>query len=522
MENDATIKETLQQIASECEESGASEWQALKVVQALAQFDGNEQQLRRKAGEILAGLNPEAAKVFLSFEKLKVYTSREKLEPFDRGNIIKSLLKETGVSRHVAEKIGGEVEDKIKDLNIAYLNTQLIREMVNVRLLEYGHESIHNEYARIGIPIFEVRKKLDAGHFDNPEILREYNWLAVIPAKARQMHFEGTIHVFAPEDFSTKLFASAKFLEGGKDSLVLEASKLDMILSEPLLPRAFNFSIAGTGSKSRKKSQEECGAVDRLFRLSGRKRQAELCLFNDFEWRELSSKKKHGIMLANELLSSQLESFEVYVSVDSKYQLKLLDKDAGKYSVIVANNSRERILKFGFGALACDGGTVLQLVGVNMQRIAEASGFKESAFRSMILEVVEECEKLCERKREALATRAYIPEKLLKESCSAVAFAGLASACSGINPAEPEKCATEVIETFQNARFSALELGAEESKNIFGIPGEATRTQGMLTKAPAKTRRSYGFAYAAETAREAETLLTDVPCVKYSLSKHTL
>ena len=112
------VKETIQKIASECQESGATKWEAMKILKELEQYPGTEQQKRKKALEILEEINPEAAKTFASFERLRVFTSREKREAFDRGNIIKSLLKETSVSRAVAEKIGGEVEDKIKDLKI--------------------------------------------------------------------------------------------------------------------------------------------------------------------------------------------------------------------------------------------------------------------------------------------------------------------------------------------------------------------------------------------------------------------
>src|SRR3989344_4688653 len=109
METDRPIKEVLQRIAFECQESGATKWQVLKIIKELEEFEGTEQQLR---------------------------------------------------------KIGSEVEGKIKDLKIEYLNTHIIREMVNVKLLEYGHEPVHSQYARIGMPVYEVKKNLDTRGFD--------------------------------------------------------------------------------------------------------------------------------------------------------------------------------------------------------------------------------------------------------------------------------------------------------------------------------------------------------------------
>ena len=173
MNSNKPIKESLQIIAFECYESGASKWQVMKVLKEIENFQGTKKQLNTKVTEILAELNPEAAKTFSSFEKLKVFTSAEKRQAFDRGNIIKSLLKETKISRAIAKTIGSEVEDKIKDLQLDYLNTSLIREMVNVKLLDYGHEPVHGEYARLGLPVFEVKKKLEQNIFENKEILRE-------------------------------------------------------------------------------------------------------------------------------------------------------------------------------------------------------------------------------------------------------------------------------------------------------------------------------------------------------------
>src|SRR3989344_6339276 len=91
MEETKPTREVLLQIAFECQESGATKWQVMKIIKELEGEEGSDSHLKRKAAEILEKLNPEAAKTFLSFEKLKVYTSAEKREPFDRGNIIRSL-----------------------------------------------------------------------------------------------------------------------------------------------------------------------------------------------------------------------------------------------------------------------------------------------------------------------------------------------------------------------------------------------------------------------------------------------
>ena len=59
-----TIKETIQKLILECQESGASKWEVMKVLKELETFSGTEQQLRKKAAETLEKLNPDAAKTF--------------------------------------------------------------------------------------------------------------------------------------------------------------------------------------------------------------------------------------------------------------------------------------------------------------------------------------------------------------------------------------------------------------------------------------------------------------------------
>ncbi len=161
--NEKPVNEKIQRIALECAEAGASKWETAKIIKALQETEQSERKLRKKALEELVALNPEAAKVMDSFTKMQVFTSHEWLEAFDRGNIIKSLLNETNIPRTVAERIGSEVEDKLKDLKVNYLNTAIIREMVNVKLLEYGHESIHSQYTRLGLPVFEAKKRMQEG-----------------------------------------------------------------------------------------------------------------------------------------------------------------------------------------------------------------------------------------------------------------------------------------------------------------------------------------------------------------------
>ncbi len=514
MESGKPIREVLQQIAFECSQSGATKWQALKVIKELEGFEGAEQQLKKKAAEALEKLNPEAAKTLLSFEKLRVYTSAEKLEPFDRGNIIKSLLKETGISRHVAEKIGSEVEGKIKDLKIEYLNAQLIREMVNVKLLEYGHEPTHSEYARIGMPVFEVKKKLSEGIFENPEILAEYNWLSAIPRKARDLHFESFIHIFHPEDFSTKVGATSGFFAASAEETALGAKELDALSSCPSTIKALNFGLAAGGKIPKKKMQEEAERLGKIFSITGKKRFAEVALFSDFEWQGLSQKKNLAVQLGNALLKSKNAGLGFCACVDSKYQLKLLDKKSLPERLLIANNSRGKATQYDFGLVLGAHSCMVQNAGINLPKMAQASGQDEAAFFETLKDALNAINSAAEAKTQILGTKNYFPKSMLEEPAKAVCLAGLLGASSMLGLGSEGKIAEKIISAVQKEGFSLLEMRDEKILRKFGIIEDRWEAQKMLLGISSKQRKNYAFAYLASTMKEAENLLAECPLIE--------
>ena len=508
-----TVKETIQKLILECQESGASKWEVLKVLKELEDFTGTEQQLRKKAAETLEKLNPDAAKTFRSFEKLKVFTSKEKREAFDRGNIIKSLLKETNISRGVAEKIGSEVEDEIKDLKIDYLNTHLIREMVNVKLLGYGHEPVHTQYARLGMPVFEVEKSLEENKYNNPEILREYNWLKVINKKAREMHFDSLIHVYAPEDFSTKIFCFSDFLDGTKEEIAVNASAIDKQSTIPLTLRAMNFSVSNSTSlKSKKKIKEEIKAIDLIFSLT-KKRTVELALFNDFEWQGFSGHKKKATQIANSLLAEKTNSFSPIVAIDTKYKLKLLEKKNIR-GVTLGNNSKERSTHFNFGVLTGNTNGLLQLTGVNLEKAFIKAAENEHVFYEKLEKISKIIDALAEEKKELLKKRSYINKNILDEISTGVNLAGLFSVSSQLKENNPNKAAENIISFFQKKKFITIQMGEKDSLEKFGVSEDFEKIQEMLLQINTRQRKSYGFKYNVSSIKEAEELLNDVPSVK--------
>ena len=211
------IEEKIQIIAKEIMEANASPWTITKIVKELSEMNTtSEKKLREKSQKLLEELDPQAAIIYNKFNQMKVYTSNEKILPFNRGHIIKSLLKETNLPRNIAEKITLEVENQIKDAKIETLNTTLIRELVNSKLISYNYEEVRNNYARLGEAAHDIRKKLEEKPYFG-EGVREYNTALVLPKKARKLHCEGTIHIEDTMGYSSRVFSHTHIFEKFED-----------------------------------------------------------------------------------------------------------------------------------------------------------------------------------------------------------------------------------------------------------------------------------------------------------------
>lgn len=82
-------------------------------------------------------------------------------QPFEPNKILESLLKETSLTIDQAELITRASTQFIISTNIKFLSGPLIREIVNVQLLQYGFEKARLEYTRIGKPRYELKKLIE-------------------------------------------------------------------------------------------------------------------------------------------------------------------------------------------------------------------------------------------------------------------------------------------------------------------------------------------------------------------------
>ncbi len=138
--------------------------------------------------------------------KMYVRTSNQNIEEFNPHKIIQCLVREANMSLEQSTKITEEAENKIYKTPTSYLTSGLIRNCVNNVLLEHGLEEQMNKLIRIGIPIYDLSKKLnnytsvlnnginDISIDISKSIFSEY-LKNTFPKDLLDMHFNGEIHL---------------------------------------------------------------------------------------------------------------------------------------------------------------------------------------------------------------------------------------------------------------------------------------------------------------------------------------
>lgn len=101
---------------------------------------------------------------------LFVRTSDDDYVAWDRQRIIKALIDETPIEKQTAEKIALEAEDTILNSNIKILTSDIIREIVNGKLLEHGYEDIRLSHSRVGLPMSDLEKIILFANRENANV----------------------------------------------------------------------------------------------------------------------------------------------------------------------------------------------------------------------------------------------------------------------------------------------------------------------------------------------------------------
>jgi ribonucleoside-triphosphate reductase len=209
-------------ITSDCVEAGVEFWTAADVTLEVSKevYDGiNSDEIQRKIMSALYNRNPEVAERYKRFHSMYVRTSSNTIERFNRKRIVDSLVKETTLPKEVAESVARETESELRRLNLDFTSGPLIREIVNVKLLEHGYEGARSDYTRLGMPVYDAAQFIEsgAGQTGNPEVVHkemansiftEYSLLKVLPLHLADAHMKGGLHIHCLEYFVTRPYTA--------------------------------------------------------------------------------------------------------------------------------------------------------------------------------------------------------------------------------------------------------------------------------------------------------------------------
>ncbi|NLH22006.1 MAG: anaerobic ribonucleoside-triphosphate reductase [Methanothrix sp.] len=163
----------------------------------------------------------------------RVRTTDGHLLDWDRGAIAKQLLKETklseqfykspGITAEEAEDIAKEVERRVRWMSVQYLSGPLVREIMNVVLLERHHAEWRNICTRVGTPVFDahlidigtgfeskenanLQENAETSHKKKADKISKEQYLLLLPPYLADRHLAGDLHIHDLEYFGTRPF----------------------------------------------------------------------------------------------------------------------------------------------------------------------------------------------------------------------------------------------------------------------------------------------------------------------------
>jgi len=163
----------------------------------------------------------------------KVRTSRGLILDWNREKIVRQILDETklvesfyegeGADEELARDIAREVENKIHRLNLKSLSGPLIREILNITLLERGLVEYRNVCTRVGTPVFDahlidvgrgfeahdnanLQENAETSHKKKADKISKEQYLLQLPPALADYHMGGDLHIHDLEYLGTRPF----------------------------------------------------------------------------------------------------------------------------------------------------------------------------------------------------------------------------------------------------------------------------------------------------------------------------
>ncbi|MDF0591364.1 anaerobic ribonucleoside-triphosphate reductase [Methanotrichaceae archaeon Mx] len=162
-----------------------------------------------------------------------VRTTDGHLMRWNKDAVINQLLRETklsmqfyripGISEEEAAEIAREVERRIRWMDVKFLSGPLVREVVNVILIERHHLEWRNICTRVGTPVYDahlidvgsgfeahenanLQENAETSHKKKADKISKEQYLLLIPPYLSDHHLAGDLHIHDLEYFGTRPF----------------------------------------------------------------------------------------------------------------------------------------------------------------------------------------------------------------------------------------------------------------------------------------------------------------------------
>lgn len=186
------VPERFLSVAEKLRELGATNVEIAYVWDRTKDNEGYRDDAKIHAA--LKEINPELAERFFKEMRIKVWRTDFRKEHFNRRRIVESLLRETNISRGLAERIAREVEEKIRSTDVSVITSPLIRELVLARLIETGLTKEYSRYMRLGMPVYDLERAIERGDAEQKildKILEQYTLFEILPQPAAELLLDG-------------------------------------------------------------------------------------------------------------------------------------------------------------------------------------------------------------------------------------------------------------------------------------------------------------------------------------------
>ena len=137
-------------------------------------------------------------------------TSQEEINLWDKQKIVDSIILEAGAAPDLAQEIADNVEKTLIATGQTRVTTSLIRELVDLELMERGLSHMLERHTNIGLPMFDVENiitqpnKENSNTTHNPEsinltiaesVLKQFALARIFSEDIARAHYEGDIHL---------------------------------------------------------------------------------------------------------------------------------------------------------------------------------------------------------------------------------------------------------------------------------------------------------------------------------------